>query len=188
MYFVLRWFSVRAFLHESLPLACWDDHIRTRLALGRRSDAFAILVLPRTTHCGRTAFIRSKRFLNGHELLFGMASTRQIAAQIRALRWAQASVCAGCGSHVPSSKRLKRFHPDYPTFDHVITRSDGGQRKLNNGLLKHQRCNQSRGSKPPTGCDLIWLDLVRERLLKRPKSFKPTFKGGVPNVSWRPKC
>ncbi|WP_407925602.1 HNH endonuclease [Erythrobacter rubeus] len=67
-------------------------------------------------------------------------------------------------------------------FDHVTTRSAGGGRTLNNGLLKHQRCNQQRADRPPTGCELIWLEFVTARLAKRPKSFKPTFKGGVRNT------
>ena len=105
-----------------------------------------------------------------------MTSTRQSQAQRRALRWAQQSLCAGCGRHLPSVRRLKRHHPDYPTFDHVQLKSVGGGRTLNNGLLKHQRCNQARGARPPSGCDIIWLTAVIERLRKRPKSFKPHFK------------
>ena len=88
---------------------------------------------------------------------------------------------AGCGEHAPSSSRLKRYDPAYPTFDHVTTRSTGGGRTLGNGLLKHQRCNQNRANRAPTGCDLIWLEFVMARLSMRPKSFKPTFKGGVRN-------
>jgi 5-methylcytosine-specific restriction endonuclease McrA len=83
---------------------------------------------------------------------------------------------------VPSAKRLKQYHPDYPTFDHVVTRSVGGQRVLHNGVLKHLRCNQQRANRAPTGCDLLWLDLVRVRLANRPHSFKATFRGGVPNA------
>ncbi|WP_371809606.1 HNH endonuclease [Croceicoccus sp. YJ47] len=112
-----------------------------------------------------------------------VAATKQRAGQLRALRWAQGSLCAGCGEHVPSSSRLKRYDPSYPTFDHVTTRSTGGGRTLGNGLLKHQRCNQKRANRAPTGCDLIWLEFVTARLSMRPKSFKPTFKGGVRNPS-----
>ena len=110
-----------------------------------------------------------------------MPTTKRRAAQRRALRWAQADICAGCGAFLPSGKRLPRHHLDTPTFDHVIARSDGGGRTLSNGLLKHQRCNQQRGNKPQTGCDLLWRDLVQARLSMRPRSFKPTFRGGVPN-------
>lgn len=110
-----------------------------------------------------------------------MPTARHRAAQRRALRWAQADICAGCGAHLPSGKRLPPLHPCFPTFDHVIPRSKGGERTLANGLLKHQRCNQERGHKPPTGCDLVWLDLVRTRLAGRPRSFKSMFRGGMSN-------
>jgi hypothetical protein len=65
----------------------------------------------------------------------------------------------------------------------VWPKSAGGRRLLSNGLLKHQRCNQARANRPPTGCDILWLTFVAERLAKRPRSFKPMFKGAVPNVS-----
>ena len=111
-----------------------------------------------------------------------VTTTKQRAGQLRALRWAQRSLCAGCGEHVPSSSRLKRYDPAYPTFDHVTTRSTGGGRTLGNGLLKHQRCNQQCANRAPTGCDLVWLEFVTARLSMRPRSFKPTFKGGVRNL------
>lgn len=107
-----------------------------------------------------------------------MPSSKQIAAQRRALRWAQRSICAACGLHIPSVKRVKRHDPEYPTFDHVVTRSAGGGRLLSNGLLKHQRCNQARANRIATGCDLLWLDFAQARLQGRPRSFKSVFKGG----------
>ncbi len=110
-----------------------------------------------------------------------MPTAKQRASQRRALRWAQNDVCAGCGGFVPSHRRLKPYHPDYPTFDHVIARNHGGGRTLDNGLLKHLRCNQTRGNRRPTGCDLIWHDLVQARLSGRPRSFKSTFAGGASN-------
>ena len=105
-----------------------------------------------------------------------MPSSRQVQAQRRALRWAQGSVCAGCGRHVPSARRLERFDPRYPTFDHVVPKSCGGGRTLNNGLLKHLSCNQGRGSGRASGCDHVWAEAVRARLANRPRSFKHIFK------------
>lgn len=105
-----------------------------------------------------------------------MAASKQMMAQRRALRWAQNSICAGCGTHLPSVSRLKRYDPQYPTFDHIILKSVGGTRTLNNGLLKHQRCNQARANRAPTGCDLIWLAAVQARLSVRPRSFKTNFR------------
>jgi hypothetical protein len=104
-----------------------------------------------------------------------MASIRQRKAQRQALRWAQRSICAACCAHLPSVRRLTRHHPDYPTFDHVVPRSKGGGCTLDNGLLKHRRCNQAKGDRPPSGCDLIWLAAVAAQLSRRPVSFKAQF-------------
>lgn len=115
-----------------------------------------------------------------------MSSSKRRAAQRRALRWAQNDLCAGCAGFLPSAKRLTLHHPDYPTFDHMVTRSSGGGRTLSNGLLKHQRCNQRRANRAATGCDLIWQTLVQARLSNRPDSLKSTFVGGSPNPDTRP--
>ena len=80
---------------------------------------------------------------------------------------------------LPSPRHLVRYHPDYPTFDHVTLRSAGGRRLLSNGLLKHLRCNQARGARPSTGCDAIWMTVVAARLADRPRSLKPIFKGAI---------
>jgi len=99
-----------------------------------------------------------------------MGDTRK--AQRRTLRWAQGSVCAGCGKHLPSAGRVRHCDPDYPTFDHVVPRSKGGTNRLENGILKHRLCNERRKDAPPTGCDLIWLAFVQARLAERPASVK----------------
>ena len=101
-----------------------------------------------------------------------MAYASHRVAQRRTLRWAQGSVCAGCGKHLPSARRTKKHHPDYPTFDHVIPLSRGGKNRLTNGLLKHRICNAARGNRSASGCDLIWLAFVQARLSVRPKSVK----------------
>jgi len=116
-----------------------------------------------------------------------MASTTQARNQRRILRWAQSSLCAGCGMPLPSPRRLARHHPDYPTFDHVTLRSAGGRRSLSNGLLKHLRCNQARGARPSTGCDAIWMTVVAARLAERPRSLKSIFKGGARNPAFPPR-
>ncbi|MBN8807810.1 MAG: hypothetical protein J0I47_06195 [Sphingomonas sp.] len=101
--------------------------------------------------------------------------------QLRALRAAQRSICAGCGKPVPSFRKVHYNDPAYPTFDHLELRSLGGLRHLSNGLLKHRACNVGRGTAPPTGCDLIWSSVVAVALEKRPRSYKPFFKGGIRN-------
>ena len=93
-----------------------------------------------------------------------MPTTKQTKNQRRKLRFAQQSICAGCGQHLPSVRRVKKHHPDYPTFDHVVPKSLGGRRVLTNGLLKHRRCNGLKANRCPSGCDLIWLAAVQFRL------------------------
>lgn len=88
--------------------------------------------------------------------------------RILALLQAQGGFCAGCGNKV----RQTAGNPDdplAPTFDHFVPRSKGGTFQLGNGLLKHRRCNTKRGNGPPSGCDRIWLEVVRARRRKARK-------------------
>ncbi|RAK65643.1 hypothetical protein [Phenylobacterium kunshanense] len=54
--------------------------------------------------------------------------------------------------------------PLRPSFDHYDPAHLGGRRTVRNGLLKHQQCNERRGSHLPTGCDMIWHWLVLAKL------------------------
>lgn len=76
------------------------------------------------------------------------------------LHWAQNGLCAGCGRPVGLSSRGPKSRATYPTFDHFVPKSRGGGRVLINGLLKHRRCNEGRGDRPPSGCDRVWQALV----------------------------
>ena len=89
---------------------------------------------------------------------------RQVRNQRQRLRRAQGDLCAGCATRFLKDSVLGPRDPRYPTFDHVIPRSRGGRRSLDNFLLKHRRCNEIRGNAPPTGCDLVWLAAVRARV------------------------
>ncbi|WP_420822459.1 HNH endonuclease [Sphingomonas crocodyli] len=73
---------------------------------------------------------------------------------------AQGGICAGCGMSVPDIDDQRRSHPDAPTFDHVTSRAQGGTYHTLNGVMKHRRCNEDRGDRQPTGCDLIWQALI----------------------------
>ncbi len=80
------------------------------------------------------------------------------------LHWAQGGLCAGCGRPVSRLGRKPRHGPNYPTFDHFDPKRLGGYRTLENGLLKHRKCNAARGGCLPTGCDLVWHWVVVDRL------------------------
>ncbi|HEX7857493.1 MAG TPA: HNH endonuclease [Sphingobium sp.] len=75
----------------------------------------------------------------------------------------QGGWCSGCGGPVPR-QGLRPGDPDAPTFDHFIPASQGGTLALTNGLLKHKRCNQARGSAAPNGCERVWREVVLAKL------------------------
>lgn len=50
------------------------------------------------------------------------------------------------------------------TFDHVWPVGLGGRRGPGNLLLAHERCNCAKGGRRPTGCELIMLAYVNDRL------------------------
>lgn len=87
-----------------------------------------------------------------------------------AILWlAQDGICAGCGRPVRKRSATPGQHsdaPDDPTFDHVATAISGGSNGLRNGILKHRACNEARGSRPPTGCDHLWHEVVRVKLAR----------------------
>lgn len=78
------------------------------------------------------------------------------------LVYSQERVCPLCG---------KRFSPNLheteehwrPTVDHVLPKSRGGYRGRGNCLAAHKRCNEKKGDRLPTGCEVIWLIAVCER-------------------------
>lgn len=94
-----------------------------------------------------------------------MSNENRRRARLRqVLHWAQRGRCAGCGELMGLGKQAPRARPTYPTFDHVMPKSQGGTGGLANGLLKHRACNEGRGDTPPTGCDRIWQRVAHDRL------------------------
>ncbi len=49
------------------------------------------------------------------------------------------------------------------TQDHVIPRSKGGINRANL-IAAHPWCNTQKGNRNPTGCELIWLDMVNTKM------------------------
>lgn len=87
----------------------------------------------------------------------------------------QGAVCPLCG--VLFKRRADGVPEDY-TFDHVWPKSRGGYAYMGNLLIAHSACNHRKGNRLPTGCEIIWLSAVCERLKipMRPK----------PEISWVP--
>ena len=77
----------------------------------------------------------------------------------RALFHAQGGLCAICGLEIVRSNR---------SVDHVVPKSRGGKNRVGNLVMSHPACNARKGDRPPTGCELIWLLAVNNRLEVEP--------------------
>ena len=63
---------------------------------------------------------------------------------------AQQDNCWLCGEKMPKpvmGNGALSHPPDYPTLDHVVPASQGGDRTYANLMLAHLRCNQARGNR-----------------------------------------
>lgn len=73
----------------------------------------------------------------------------------RILCWAQDDRCAICGGE------MSRFNV---TLEHVWPRVEGGFNGPGNMVGAHRGCNHAKGSRLPTGCEIISLVAVCMRL------------------------
>lgn len=71
----------------------------------------------------------------------------------------QGGICAICGTPMNDGT-----HWGAATNDHVIPKSAGGQDRLGNLVAAHRSCNMRKGSDRPSGCELVWLLAVNNRL------------------------
>ena len=87
------------------------------------------------------------RLKSGQRLRFAMA-----------LGEAQGWLCGICG------RSMDPNHP--PSVDHVRPRlgKQAAAGLHRNALGTHYWCNNAKGDRPPTGCELIWLTAVNTRL------------------------
>ena len=67
---------------------------------------------------------------------------------------AQSGLCASCG----------RMIFDDPTVDHCIPLAMGGPDRLGNYVVMHEGCNNRKGNRQPTGCQLVFLLAVNNKL------------------------
>lgn len=72
----------------------------------------------------------------------------------RTMYHAQGGRCHICGNDLSN-----RFASPLLTIDHVWPRSwsRAQEKLLGNALLAHSRCNGAKGSRQPTGCEIIQL-------------------------------
>src|SRR5687768_16470364 len=105
--------------------------------------------------------------LAGHEGWTPRALDRKIL--IRKAVWrgmllrAQDGWCPICGLRLRAGGRLN--------MDHVIPRGRGGPDKLGNVLLAHVACNDAKGGRMPTGCELIALLAANCRMGVQPQAW-----------------
>lgn len=80
---------------------------------------------------------------------------------------AQDDTCIHCGRPLAminpaTGKDYYENHKLRPTFDHVVPKSKTRRHK-GNLLAAHRICNNEKGDRDPTGCELIWLEVVNAR-------------------------
>lgn len=51
---------------------------------------------------------------------------------------------------------------EHVTLDHVVPKAEGGK-EAGNFLPAHTKCNNRKGNRMPTGCELIWLEVINAR-------------------------
>lgn len=66
----------------------------------------------------------------------------------------QAGICGICGGPITGK----------PSIDHVIPFSRGGFDGPGNVVCACWRCNQRKGNRSPTGCEILWLYAVNLRM------------------------
>lgn len=89
-------------------------------------------------------------------------------AQLAGLCELQGWLCAGCGKPMLRFTATHRFHSDMPSTDHVVPHNRGGSNRIGNFVAMHMACNEAKGDDIPTGCELIWLLAVNNRLGVQP--------------------
>jgi 5-methylcytosine-specific restriction endonuclease McrA len=81
-----------------------------------------------------------------------------------ALLEVQSWLCAICGK--PMTRTKDPFLR--ATADHCIPLARGGPDRLGNLVAAHWQCNHAKGDRRPTGCELVWLLAVNNRLNVQP--------------------
>lgn len=84
----------------------------------------------------------------------------------RMLRRLQGEICPCCGMRLDPASSHR--HVMSPTLDHVIPLALGGWDGPGNLLAVHMRCNNRKANRKPTGCELIWLLAINNRLGVKP--------------------
>jgi hypothetical protein len=88
---------------------------------------------------------------------------KEVTYLIERMAEAQKGLCILCGTRIFFDVELPDWAPQRASFDHVLPRSRGGV-NVGNRLAAHRRCNEDKGNRMPTGCELVWLAAVNAKL------------------------
>lgn len=92
---------------------------------------------------------------------------------IKRLRKAQGGRCYMCARRVTPSGQQWEGGRLFPTLDHIVPRRAGGWRTPPNIALACHDCNQKKGDRMPTACELLFGEVIAD-------------VAGIPRVSpWR---
>lgn len=83
----------------------------------------------------------------------------------RALIEAQGNLCGICGLPMDPDHHLDR--PGRATLDHVFPQRNGGTDAT--CLAVHSKCNNDKGGRKPTGCEILTLEATRAVVLSSPR-------------------
>lgn len=83
----------------------------------------------------------------------------------RRLLGVQLGLCAICGQPLEEHAALPEM---LPSLDHVIPITAGGPDRPGNYVAAHVACNVTKGNRRPTGCELIYLLAVNNRMGEKP--------------------
>lgn len=82
---------------------------------------------------------------------------------VRRKLWiAQEGYCGICGLPMELMPR---------SVDHVVPKARGGADRVGNAVLAHFPCNFEKADRLPTGCELIWLLAVNNRIGVEPSKW-----------------
>lgn len=99
--------------------------------------------------------------------------TRHWRSLRKQLFHAQKGVCFICGGEKGEMEWARPSLPAslQPTIDHVIPKALRGYDGPGNILCAHSGCNNDKGDRWPTGCELIWLLQVNVQLGFKPQEW-----------------
>src|ERR1700740_1497256 len=89
--------------------------------------------------------------------------------RIEVIYAAQKGICYLCGTRMPSPRDEWISCKERPSIDHVVPKHPDEPkyacpRIRKNGLVCHHKCNNSKGNRLPYPCELLFLDIINEKM------------------------